>query len=489
MIRDDLNRKKIALVCATNLIMFFFLVLFFTKIAPLIVYNCDDWIYLGEIRLPIPLWGSWNPTRVFFETIMPICGRIAGYVVYPITRDFVKSVTIVSAFLLSALITIMCICFYKLMRERFGKTELQALFLELFFIAMFFMIFRTRSESSYMFCAEDLCCVFNYIMPGVLNAIVVLVMARYQNFSDSFKSFSVAKKCAFIILLYFALLSNIFHSVITISYCVAKILRRLIVNCTSKEKTLGKLIYEARIELIIVCAWLVVLVFEKSGGRAGDFETGLDIVRTLLQFKAIMFAVSIPFIIIVVESIVYTVISILEKSEIRPLVLELLVGLAITFVFLFLLNSKVGYMSRVDATWGIWFYLILLCSIVFSELQSRMNLRSGVSVGLLLLIFFLCYYPDGKYMISSSRNRNYELCYKTSSYYEQSIIAADKEGKDTLYIKIPEVEVYNGTNLTFYPGFGDAVSKTLYLNGIIDNVIVVVEQADPSLNEEFLGVD
>ncbi len=397
--------KKRFDVAITNIFVFIGLILFFTKVAPLIIYNCDDWIYLGEIRFPMPLWGSWNPTRVFFETIMPICGRIAGYVVYPITGNFVKAVTLVSVFLLSALITFMCICFYKLMRERFGKTELQALFLELFFIAMFFMIFRTRSESSYMFCAEDLCCVFNYIMPGVLNAIVVLVMAKYQNFSDSFKSFSVAKKCAFIILLYFALLSNIFHSVITISYCVAKILRRLIVNCTSKEKTLGKLIYEARIELIIVCAWFVVLIFEKSGGRAGDFETGLDIVRALLQFKAIMFAVSIPFIIIVVESIVYTVISILEKSEIRPLVLELLVGLAITFVFLFLLNSKVGYMSRVDATWGIWFYLILLCSIVFSKLQSRMNLRSGVSVGLLLLIFFLCYYPDGKYMISSSRNR------------------------------------------------------------------------------------
>lgn len=472
-----------------NILVFIGLILFFTKVAPLIIYNCDDWIYLGEIRLPIPLWGSWNPTRVFFETVMPICGRIAAYIVYPVTGDFVVSVTIVSAVLLSALIMAMLVSFYKLMRERFGKNEFQALILEVLFILLFFLIFRTRSESSYMFCAEDLCCVFNYIMSGVLNAIVVLIMARYQHFSEEFKKFKIVHKCAFFLLLYFALLSNLFHSIITISFCVASILFYVLKNAKGEKVFWSELTRKCKIELIIVASWLVVLLFEKSGGRAGDFSTGLDMVRTFWQLKAIVFAVSIPFILIVAISVLYSVLSIVEKREAGSLILISVAGLIITFTFLFLLNAKVGYMSRVDATWGIWFYLILICGIVFSEMQSRLNLRTVISVGLVLLLLFLCYYPDGKYMISSSRNRNYELCYKTSSSYEQSIIEADKEGKDTLYIKIPDVEVYNGTNLTFYPGFGDNVSNTLYLNGIIDNLIVVVEQADPSLNEEFLGVD
>lgn len=475
------------IVIFINLALFIFLSIFFIRLTPLIVYNCDDWIHLGDIRIPIPIWGSWNPTKVFPETMMPLCGKIAGYIVYPITGDFVQAVTIVSAILLSSLIILMCICFYKLMRERFGKTQKKALFLELFFILMFFLIFRTRSESSYMFCAEDLCCVFNYIMPGVLNAIVVLVMARYQNFSEGFKNFSIIRKCFFLLLLYFALLSNIFHSVITIAYCVSVLLYKLIENGLEKEKSLVKTMYGAGIELAIVISWMIILLFEKSGGRAGDFEAGLDLVRAFWQFKAILFALSIPFVIIIVESIVHYVIAILDKKPIRPLLLVLLGAMSITFVFLFLLNSKIGYMSRVDATWGIWFYLIFLCSVVTSEMFDRFNLGPCVTIVLLVVIILLCYYPDGKYMISSSRNRNYNLCYKTSTYYVDTIVNANSEGKEVVEIAIPEVEVNNGTNLTFYPGFGEAVSKTLFLNGVIDKYVEVIEVVDPSLNEEFLG--
>ena len=67
--------------------IFLFLIIFYTKISPLIPYDSDDWIYLSNTRVPFPLWDAWNPTRVFAEAIMMLGGYIAGSVIYPMIHD------------------------------------------------------------------------------------------------------------------------------------------------------------------------------------------------------------------------------------------------------------------------------------------------------------------------------------------------------------------------------------------------------------------
>lgn len=471
-------------VVITNLLIVAFLIGFFTKVSPLIVYNCDDWIYLGNIRLPIPIWGGWNPTRVFFETFMPIVGRIAGYIVYPLIGDYVYSVTCVSAIVLSALITVMCICMYKVLTYRLNRISIHALAMEVIFLSLFFLIFRTRSQSNYMFCAEDLCCVFNYTMPGILNAIVVLYMARYKKFSLEFKDFSWQKKILFLILLYFALLSNIFHSIITVSYCSAVIL-------LNARNDVRKAIKENVLQVVIVFLWLFVLLFEKSGGRADDIGHGFDSVKALLQFKVILLATSVPFKLLALLSVGFIACRMIQnainKHRIEPLYIVLGLSLVIITVFLLLLNSIVGYMSRVDATWGIWFFLIVICTLALDEILYSVE-NKMIIVPIVVLVFIVCsYYPDGKFMISSSRNRNYDLCYMTSTYYADNIVETDKNGLQTVEIAIPEVEIDDVTNLTFYRGFGDIVSNTLYLNGVIDHKVEVIEVIDSSLNQVFLS--
>jgi len=478
-------------VLTTNIIILAFMLIFFTNIAPLIIYNCDDWKYLGEMRLPIPLWGGWNPTRVFFETFMPVVGKIAGYILYPINSNFVASVTMISAILLSGLIVIMCIMLYQLLRIRFNRSVMHSLGMEVFFIAMFFLIFRTRSESNYMFCAEDLCCVYNYTMPGIINAIAVLWMARHKDFNKSFKSYNAVKKILFVLLIYFALLSNIFHSVITVAYCGAIVLFDLLAEIRSKTFDIRRYIKNNSVHLTILFSWLVVLLFEKSGGRAGDFETVVDIGRTFLQLKTIILALSIPFTVIVLISLVFFVWKVIYQRDLKLLqyVLIFAVSMLIVTVFLFMLNSIVGYMSRVDATWGIWFYLILIITLVMSDMLAFCKWRKFAFPLLLIIVIICCYYPDGKYMISSSRNRNYDLCYKASSYYETNIVQANASGENYLEIAVPEVTIGAGTNLTFYPGFGETVCKTLYLNGVVDEYFEPIEIVDPSLNKEFFEED
>lgn len=92
MIRDE--RWKIWIV---NIGLFVFLLIFFIRICPIIPYDKDDWIYIGQMRVPFPLWRNWNPSKVLPEVLMPMCGYIGAYMVYPLTGDYFSSLTLTAA--------------------------------------------------------------------------------------------------------------------------------------------------------------------------------------------------------------------------------------------------------------------------------------------------------------------------------------------------------------------------------------------------------
>lgn len=56
--------KKVGVQKWTWVVLFLLLVLFFTKITPLVVFDSDDWLYVSFTRMPVPIWGHWNPSRV-----------------------------------------------------------------------------------------------------------------------------------------------------------------------------------------------------------------------------------------------------------------------------------------------------------------------------------------------------------------------------------------------------------------------------------------
>ncbi|MBR5635583.1 MAG: hypothetical protein IKW81_01465 [Pseudobutyrivibrio sp.] len=88
-----------------GLIAFVCLLMFFTCIAPLTVYDTDDWLYIHEFRKPIPLWNAWNPTKVFLETAMPVVSYFGAWVLNPILNNYFHSLTWTHAIFASIVIT------------------------------------------------------------------------------------------------------------------------------------------------------------------------------------------------------------------------------------------------------------------------------------------------------------------------------------------------------------------------------------------------
>ncbi|MBC6910552.1 hypothetical protein DT304_04555, partial [Lactobacillus reuteri] len=74
-------KKRIFLI---NFVIFIFIYVYLTQISPIVPFDGDDWRYIGALRIPLPMWGVWNPTRVLPETLMSVGGYIAAFIVYPI---------------------------------------------------------------------------------------------------------------------------------------------------------------------------------------------------------------------------------------------------------------------------------------------------------------------------------------------------------------------------------------------------------------------
>lgn len=102
------------------ILVFAYFIVFFTKIHPIILSDTDDWLYAFSNREAIPLWRSWNPSRIFAETFMPVISEICTYLIYPFTGDFFGSLTLGYAFVLTITITILISVIYKYLCRKYN---------------------------------------------------------------------------------------------------------------------------------------------------------------------------------------------------------------------------------------------------------------------------------------------------------------------------------------------------------------------------------
>ena len=173
---------------------------YFTQISPLQPFDGVDWRYIGSFRLPLPLWGVWNPTRVLPETLMPLGGYIGAFVIYPIFGHYVWALSFAEALIVSFFIISMLYLFYNLLVKKFSLNKTYALAGEILFFLSCFLLFKHLNQPSFTaFWTVDLSCDFYYLIPGLLNASVIFYILQYDNFVDEFKQFSNFKNGLFIL--------------------------------------------------------------------------------------------------------------------------------------------------------------------------------------------------------------------------------------------------------------------------------------------------
>lgn len=186
----DLNKSKNKIfLIIFYMSIFIYFIIFYTKLHPIILSDTDDWLYAFNAREAVPLWKSWNPTRVLAETLMPLVSEICSYVIYPITEDFFKSLTFGYAFVLSITIIVLINVINKYLYKKYNVKQYITIMMLLFFILCHFWIFRTAyNGNNYMFKTIDACTYFYYVIPNIINCIMVIYIINNNYLQDCEKS-------------------------------------------------------------------------------------------------------------------------------------------------------------------------------------------------------------------------------------------------------------------------------------------------------------
>lgn len=495
MLNGKKYKRKFLII---QVLLFLSLVIFTCKIFPLVPFDGDDWRYIGSMRLSIPQWGTWNPTRVLPEILMPLSGYIAAYIVYPLCGHYVFSITLVCSLIYSIFILSMLIAFYHLMRKRIKASVNVSIVSEIFLFISLFLLFKHVNSPSYdLLWAGDLSCVFFYIIPGLLNTALVLYMEAEGNISLKFKSYSTVKQSLLIIVIYFSIFSSTQFNIITAAYSFIMLCTEIVITLVNHNFKVKNILRNTWMYLCLLVLWLITVLFDMHGGRASSLsvaEKGNVVNKTLINFINLTKLQNKIVLLIFVAIIFLAAFYAVRKKGFSELYLDKSLSLmVITFcsflivlLYLFVAYISAGsqYATRVDATWPVWMLFLLMVdfSLVYL-LQNFAAVRMVIPLLLLLATFVIInfnYLPVTRW---NNTGCSSSTMYSVDNYIISQIVAADKAGKPEVTVKVPLDN--GGGNWPHSYDMEKWLQNTLYSHGIIRTRLKINFKPTSQVNKEF----
>ena len=488
------NNKKTTVILFYAII-FIFLFIFFTNIHPLVIYDADDWTYISLHREFIPLWGAWNPSKLFPETLMPLCGSVAAFVVNPIVHNYLKSITIVTSFLVSFMITLYIYMFVKMIKVRFKLPEYKSLFLGALFFLFHFLLLVVGSENNqYMFFTHNVNCYYNYLIPNLLNFIMVFYFISKEKMDFSLSSIKDVKSGILLLLIYISIFSNLLCNIVIGVYAGVEVLIHFLED--GKKKSIIEFFKKYFILILILISWLVSVIYELSGGRAkvkyptsvisGIYDSirklGYSLVYNVNRLLLITFVIII--IIFLINIFKEHIFSKNKKKAI--FYLKYILYIVVITLYYILICPKIGpdYILRIEDVYGIYAYCLVF---VFICLAYILKKHPKIIIIFPIVICFCAIELNGSIKTlkeSNTSNISPLLCEKIDNDMIKQIKQADIDKKSKI-----EVHVIDNNNNDNWPQatyMGRRISHTLYKHGIIKKQIDITIVPDKEKNKELL---
>lgn len=496
-------KKRYVLVA--NLLLFVFIYVYFTQVSPLFPFDGDDWRYIGGIRLPFPMWGVWNPTRVLPETLMGVGGYIAAFLVYPISHNYVDSLMYVEAFIFSSFVIAFFVSYYKLLTKRFNISKKLSIASEILLFISFFLLFKHLNQPSYNgFWTVDLACDFFYLIPGMLNATIIMYMEQSSDFFNHFMKLSNFKKGLFILALYFTLFSNTQLTIIIAAYSSFKIIQALI---NRKWKINVEYFETISIYLVVLITWFGTIIFDLNGQRSknvqgmhdSSFSTNLS--ATIKQFEKFLLLQNVKVICLFIAVIVLAFIYWLHTNNKNTqrggnafigIISNSIFCLVCSTCYLIIAYSKAGsqYTVRPDAMWAVIFFFMFTANVCFIYLVNNISIIKPI-LPLLIVVLSLVSFNFNYHQIPAN-NAPYAAttARNVDNYILSQIKKADKRGKAEVIVKVP----FDSTNAASklpsanWPHSYEMATwlqNTLYSHRIIRSRIHIVFKPDKTVNKRF----
>ena len=500
-----LNVRKLVMVVFW-IILFYFVFVFFNNAHPILIFDTDDWQYIGYSRHAIPWWNAWNPTRVFPEVAMSAVSMVGSQIIYPITGRFIESLAFVFAFVVSLCVIIYVFYFYLLMLKRFRTDEVACLFLSVLFLIFHFVVFReVDNGNSHMFYSLDACVYFYYTIPNLLNCIIVMRLLiddfLYNPFEKLRTGYYLRERYRlgiWIVILYFALFSNLYASIIVAVFIGTQLLPET-VSLLKKQKSNLNYIKENILRLSYLAIWCGVQIFEMFGGRARSLKSEKSFI--ILLKETISFLVNIRhnfnkmFLCCIVLILSYTVLMAAYRSKrnitdnIKKLVglaFQMLIMSGLILIYLIVVCSVHGayHIARPDVLFGAVFpiFIIIMMCICYSLIENQLLISVIPLMAVVLLVE--CNTPGVTYKNPNVRNLSTQLVLDIDNDIINQLKLADQSGADECILYVP---IFNsGSNWPISAYSGKIISDSLYKHGVLSRSVAIKEIIpDENKNEYF----
>ena len=475
-VKYTMNTSNKKMFSIYTILIFIGLFIFLTRLNPLVVYDADDWLYIAQFRKPIPIIGGWNPIKVFPETFMPLVSYFGVFVINPIINNYFYSLTLAHGLFGSLLLTVYFTEFPLLFYKKKQVSMPLCIGYGLLFILLHFIVYiHSGSDNIFLIWSQDLNCFYNYTLPAILNASLVMHSMAYGSTQSLFDKSSPFIKVILLFWIYFAIFSNLFSSVILAAYIGAELLYQLISD--SKASRFDIRIYCKRniLNLLIIICWLISNYLETTGGNASMVGIGSlsgNIIQTLVYGLGNLVIINI-----FVTILALTVGILWIKKRVRSLRSSMLfllyMILAFTYMVILSAVSKPYYIVRAEVIIGILFYFFIGLVYCLDELVqiNAKNLR------LLLILtgtlIFLFINPGKVYFAYNNSNISYSQCEALMNDIIDQVRTAEQSGSNEVVLYVPAYDaIYNWPLADF---MGDYISIALNRHHITEHYITIKE--------------
>ena len=421
---------------------------------------------------------------------MPLTGYLGAYIIYPILGDYIRSLAVACAIVLSLFVLVYIISFDKYIIKKFQLSSYVSSFVTVVFLVFHFLCFKTKLyNNEFLLSSIDITCIFNYTIPALLNSSLVLFLLRYD-LNDELKnkrnSFNVGILC---LALYLALCSNLYENAILAIFVSLDLFYSLI-ELKLKDKNINKFGIKNKIQIVVVIGWIFTLIFELSGKRAMDLSSGksFDIYGAMQSFIGLLLQTNKLFVLISgIIVIVFGIILFMNKDiNILKEWIKLVITCILVCIYVVLLSGKVSvsYAGRSDVFLSVGFYVILC---VCFSLAYIMKKESRINIFIPIIVFILfCQVINASKSFKdiNGYQLSWEQCKNVDDYILLNITEADRKGQDCLQLSVPKgnADFSNWPHATY---MGSLISDTLYRHGIISKPIAIEISPDENINQKF----
>ena len=500
------RNKRLGALCSGAIFAFMFV--FFTRIHPLVLFDTDDWSYISYTRHAVPVWGHWNPTRVFPETFMPLAGGIAAYLVYPLTGDYLGAITITCAAVVGLFITGYAVMFWVAVRRKAKVSPSMGWMLTCLFLVLHFLVFRSAPENNlYMFGAGNLTCYFYYIIPDLLNCGLVMYLMVDDVLYDGWNKLRTGEYAShavryglLVLALYLALFSNLYASAILAAYVGCQLLGE-IWKLLKKTLDLTAFAQKNILRLAFILAWGIEQIFEMNGGRAQSLTEGKThladgLTVTLKGLLAACRGLNNAFLVLTALVAIYAAAAYFwrrrkhkermsAETAATPLLLAGM-GVLLGLYLVFLCSVSGGNIMTPGVHFGMMFcvFFILILGIAYALRNIRWM---GMVLPLLIFILVFEVNTGGKTFVEENMgDLEPGICTAIGNDIIRQFQEADAAGETSMPLLVPKFDSDDNWPLADYGG--GRIGGTLYEHSLIGTPMTDVVMIPSLTKNTELGV-